>query len=167
MVAVGECGLDFYRDLSPRDAQAAAFRAQIESPGGRQPLVVHVREAGYEALDDACDACRRPHRHPALLRPGRTRGGVQRAWLLRVVRRQPDLQEGRGAAPGGPAIDEERLLVETDAPFLSPVPHRGKKTTSGAGGRHGASAGRRTRLETEVETVTTANAERVFSLSSG
>ena len=52
VVAVGECGLDVYRDLSPRDAQRAAFSAQIElARRTGLPLVVHVREAGDEALD--------------------------------------------------------------------------------------------------------------------
>jgi Tat protein secretion system quality control protein TatD with DNase activity len=47
VVAVGECGLDFYRDLSPRDAQRRAFGAQIElARRAGLPLVVHVREAG-------------------------------------------------------------------------------------------------------------------------
>ena len=51
VVAVGEVGLDFFRDLSPREAQRAAFSAQIElARRARLPLVVHVREAGDEAM---------------------------------------------------------------------------------------------------------------------
>ena len=68
VVAVGECGLDFYRDLSPRDAQRRAFIAQIElARRAGLPLVVHTREAADETMAHAGRGGRRPDRRHALL----------------------------------------------------------------------------------------------------
>ncbi|RPI30846.1 MAG: TatD family deoxyribonuclease, partial [Actinomycetota bacterium] len=128
VVAVGECGLDFYRDLAPRDAQRAAFSAQIElARRAGLPLVVHVREAGDEALDilereagdltvvmhcfslpDAVELC--------------ARRGYYCSFAGNVTFKSAEALRAAAAA-----LPDELLLVETDAPYLSPVPFRGKE----------------------------------------
>jgi TatD DNase family protein len=127
VVAVGECGLDYYRDLSPRDLQRRAFVGQIElARRVGKALVVHVREAADEAL--------------ALL--GEHAGGLtvvlhcfsQPQALDECLRRgyyisfagnvtYKSAAELRAAAR---RVPDDRLLLETDAPFLAPVPFRGK-----------------------------------------
>jgi TatD DNase family protein len=128
VVAVGECGLDYHYDHSPRDVQREAFAAQIELALAREmALVVHTREAWDDTF--------------AVLGevgvPARTvihcfTGGPDEA------RRCLDLGahlsfSGIVTFPGAPEVREaavlcplDRLLVETDAPFLAPVPHRGR-----------------------------------------
>jgi len=167
VVAVGECGLDFYRDLSPRDAQRRAFVAQIELARRHNlPLVVHVREAGDEALDllaehadgltvilhcfalsDHVDDC------------------IERGYYTSFAgnltyKNAADL---RAAAVSLPA---DRLLLETDAPFLAPAPFRGKDNHP-ALIVHTAQVLAELRGWTlaQVAEVTTANARRVFGLS--
>ena len=123
-VAVGECGLDFYRDFSPRDAQRRAFQAQLEIAADvRLPVFLHQRDAHEELLE--------------LLRPVRSRlcGGVAHCftgtaqmahdyldldlyigvtgWLC-DERRGGDLREAVRHLP------LDRVLIETDAPYLLP-----------------------------------------------
>ena len=103
VVAIGECGLDYYRDHCPRDAQRRAFSAQIDlARRTGLPLVVHTREAADDTLRRARRGGRRPHRRHALFLAPRPRRRVQRARLLRVVRRQRDLQERRRPARARP-----------------------------------------------------------------
>jgi TatD DNase family protein len=133
VVAVGECGLDYYYDHSPRDVQAEVFAAQIRlSHAHGLPLVIHTRDAWDDTF--------------AVLEaegiPARTvfhcfSGGVpeaQRALAMGAylsiagVVTFPsagNIREAVGICPLG------RLLVETDAPYLAPVPHRGKPNRPG------------------------------------
>ncbi|RLE31282.1 hypothetical protein DRJ54_00835 [Candidatus Acetothermia bacterium] len=127
-VAVGEIGLDYYRNLSPKEAQLSAFRAQLRLAQRLDlPVILHYREAGedfFRVLEEV-----------APLR------GVWHAFSgdLTLARRAIDL--GLHLGIGGPltyrkneptrqAVKEvplERLLLETDAPFLPPEPFRGKR----------------------------------------
>jgi TatD DNase family protein len=127
-VAVGETGLDYYRDLAPRERQAEAFRAQAElAVKHGKPLVVHTRAAD----DDTLAALRElPEGQPvvlhcfsssALLEPA-----LERGWHVSFAGnvtypKAPDL---RWAAARVPA---DRLLAETDSPYLAPQPVRGKR----------------------------------------
>ncbi|MFZ5445962.1 MAG: TatD family hydrolase [Myxococcota bacterium] len=125
--AVGEAGLDYYYDHSPRDVQALGFRRQCQlAKTLRKPLVVHVR--------DAHDEC------AAILESEGIREGMIHCFTgdLAAARRYLDLgfhlsisgvvtykkteplQEAVRFAP------LDRLMVETDSPYLSPVPYRGK-----------------------------------------
>lgn len=128
-VAIGECGLDFYRDLSPRLAQRRAFARQIElALELNLPLVIHDREAHQETAD-------------TLQAQGAERvGGVLHCFSggLDLARRVLDLGFGLGITgtityKNAGALRElvalvprQRLHLETDCPFLSPLPHRGK-----------------------------------------
>jgi TatD DNase family protein len=130
VVGLGEMGLDFFRNLSPPDAQRQAFRRQIDiARRVRKPLVIHCRDAHDETL--------------ALLteeRAGET-GGVMHCFSgdVEIARRCLDL--GLYISLAGPVtyknaralpdvarfVPEDRLVVETDSPYLPPTPHRGKR----------------------------------------
>jgi TatD DNase family protein len=127
-VAVGETGLDHYRDLAPRDRQAWAFRAQAElAAGAAKPLVVHTRAADADtvavlrALSDDLPVVLHCFSSAALLEPA-----LEHGWYVSFAgnvtyQKAPEL---RWAAARVPA---ERLLAETDCPYLTPQPVRGRR----------------------------------------
>jgi TatD DNase family protein len=128
VVAVGEAGLDYYYDHSPRDVQRQAFADQIQlAHQHRLPLVVHTRDA----WDDTFDVL------AAEGVPERTvfhcfTGGPDELWRCLAIdgfvsysgivtfKTAHDLQVAARQTP------LDRLLIETDSPYLAPVPHRGK-----------------------------------------
>ena len=124
VVAIGECGLDYYRDLSPRDDQRRAFIGQIElARRVGKALVVHVREAADEALalldEHAGGLTVVLHCFCAAADSGR----VPAPRLLPLVRRQCDLQERRRPARGGApragrqaAVRDRRALPHARSP---------------------------------------------------
>jgi len=128
IVAVGECGLDYHYDYSPRDAQRLAFEAQIDLAAKHGlTLVVHTRAA----WDDTFDILRSAGSPERVVMHCFTGGPVEAKRCLDLgaylsfsgIVTFKGAPEVRDAAVICPA---DRLLVETDAPFLAPVPHRGK-----------------------------------------
>jgi TatD DNase family protein len=124
-VAVGETGLDFYRDWAPQERQHALFRAQLElaSELGK-PVVVHTRDSDTEIAAALADFGGTVLLHcfssPSLLGPALERGYyVSFAGNVSY----PKAKELREAAARVPA---DRLLVETDSPYLAPQPVRGR-----------------------------------------
>ena len=130
VVAIGETGFDFFRDFSPRDAQARAFRAQLALARRLgKPVVVHCRDAHAETLAILAEA-----------RVGDT-GGIMHCFSgdLDVARRCLDLgllislagpvtyPKARALPDVARAVPADRLVVETDCPFLPPQPHRGQR----------------------------------------
>ena len=130
VVAIGEMGLDFFRNLSPRPTQEAAFRRQIALARSlRKPVIVHCRDAHEETL--AILAEERVHEV----------GGVMHCFSgdVAVARRCLDLGllisiAGPVTYPNARALPDvvrfapvDRLVVETDCPFLPPQPYRGKR----------------------------------------
>jgi len=130
VVAIGETGLDFFRDRSPRSAQTRAFTAQVSLARRLgKPVLVHCRDAHAETI--------------TLLAAGGPleRGGIMHCFSgdLTVARRCIDL--GLLVSLAGPVtypkpgalpevarmIPADRLVVETDCPFLPPQPYRGKR----------------------------------------
>jgi TatD DNase family protein len=130
VVAIGEIGLDFHYDHSPREAQRDAFRCQLRlARDVGLPVIVHTREADAETAsileEESAGAS----------------GGVIHCFTggLELARRALQLGfflsfSGIVAFPRSEviqavarAVPRERLLVETDAPFLAPPPHRGKR----------------------------------------
>ncbi len=140
VVAIGEAGIDHHYDHSPGADQAAAFRAQIRLADERDlPLVIHTREAWDEtfAILDAEGLPDRTVFHCFTGGPEEARACVGRgAWLsfsgIVTFRNADDL---RAAAA---AVDLDRLLVETDSPYLAPVPFRGKPNEPARVGHVGA-----------------------------
>jgi TatD DNase family protein len=128
VVAVGECGLDYYYEHSPREAQRAAFAAQIELAHARDlALVIHARDA-WRDLFDVLDAEGVPDRtvlHCFTGGPDEVdrclRAGMYVSFSGIVTFK--NAADVRAAAERCPL---DRLLVETDSPFLAPVPHRGR-----------------------------------------
>ncbi|HUK93842.1 MAG TPA: TatD family hydrolase [Gaiellaceae bacterium] len=124
-VAVGETGLDFYRDHAPRDRQRELFARQLELAAELgKPVVVHTRDAEEEtaaALEHfAGTVVLHCFSSPALL-PVALDRGYYVSFAGNVT--YPKAEELRAAARGVPA---ERLLAETDSPYLSPQPRRGR-----------------------------------------
>ena len=129
VVAVGECGLDFHYDHSPRDKQAEVFAAQIALAHAHDlALVIHTREAWAETFD-ILTAEGVPHRtvfHCFTGGPDEARrcldlGGVLSFSGIVTFPSATDLHAAAVLCP------LERLLVETDSPYLAPVPHRGQR----------------------------------------
>jgi len=129
IVAIGECGLDFYYDHSERDVQREAFAQQISLAKQLDlSLVIHTRNAWPDTFD-VLDAEGMPERvvfHCFTGDEAEARAAVERgAWLsfsgIVTFAKADDI---RRAAKFCPA---DKLLTETDAPWLAPVPHRGKE----------------------------------------
>lgn len=163
VVAAGEMGLDYHYDFSPRDQQRLAFDAQMAlAAAAGKPAVIHAREA-----DDDVAAMLRNHpgtvailhsysSGPELLRTGVSLGHYV-SWSGMVTFRnwsaEPLLRE----------VPLDRLLVETDAPYLAPVPHRGRRNEPAYVVQTAARVAAILGLEVEEVAVhTTANAERAF-----
>jgi TatD DNase family protein len=132
VIGVGESGLDYFYDRSPREAQQASFRQHIRAARlAGVPIVIHARDAdadiagilqeereagGFFDLLLHCFSSSRELAETAVAMGGY----VSFSGILTF----PKSQEIRNIAADLP---EERLLVETDAPYLAPVPHRGKR----------------------------------------
>jgi TatD DNase family protein len=128
VVAVGECGLDYYYEHSPRDTQRAVFAAQIALAHAHGlALVIHARDA-WDDLFDVLDAEGVPERTVLHCFTGGTnevdrclRAGMYVSFSGIITFK--NATDVRAAAERCPL---DRLLVETDSPFLAPVPHRGR-----------------------------------------
>jgi TatD DNase family protein len=163
--ALGETGLDYYRDYAPRDDQRRAFEAQLALAARvGLPVVIHTR-----AAEDDTFAILREHADalPAVIlhcfsAPERLDECVERGYLCSFAGNvtYPKATELQAAARELPA---ERLLVETDSPYLSPQPVRGKRNEP-ANVVHTARfvAGLRAVPYDELERTVEANAARVF-----
>ncbi len=173
LVAVGECGLDFFRDYSPRDAQRHAFAAQLELAAAvDKPVFLHQREAHEDFV--------------ALLAPMRSRlaGGVAHCFTggppelaayleldlhIGITGWVCDERRGAELRAAVPAIPLDRLLVETDAPYLlprdlSPKPKDRRNEPQFLPHVLARVAALMNRPVELVAEATTANAERLFGL---
>jgi TatD DNase family protein len=124
-VAVGETGLDYYRDHAPRDAQRRAFAAQLELAAElRKPAIIHTRAADADTVSMLVSFTGTTVMHcfssAPLLEPALDRG-----WYVSFAGNvtYKNAYDLRAAARAVPA---ERLLAETDSPYLAPQPKRGK-----------------------------------------
>ena len=131
VVAVGEAGLDYHYNHSPPADQQAVFAAQIEMAHRRgMPLVIHTREAWDDtfAILDECGVPEHTVFHCFTGGPDEARAGLDRGAYLSFsgIVSFPSADEVRAAAELCPL---DRLLVETDSPYLAPVPRRGKPNT--------------------------------------
>jgi len=129
-VAVGEIGLDYHYDFSPRDVQREVFAAQVElALELNRPVIIHTREATDDTIAVLRDAG-----------AGRVRG-VMHCFTGSVDEARLALDLGFFISLAGIVtfpkssalrevaafVPDDRLLIETDAPYLAPVPHRGKR----------------------------------------
>ena len=128
VVAVGECGLDYFYEHSPRDVQRAAFADQIEMACAKHlPLVIHTRDAWADTFD-VLSGSSRPDR---IVFHCFTGGAAEAARCLDLgaflsfsgivtFKAADDVRAAARLCP------PDRLLAETDSPYLAPVPHRGR-----------------------------------------
>lgn len=130
VVAIGEIGLDYYRDLSPRPVQRKVFTEQMALAKKLQkPIIIHDRDAHGELMD----ILRKERLGPA--------GGVMHCYSGSREMARECLAMGFYISIAGPvtfsnaarlkevaaSVPPDRLLIETDAPYLTPVPYRGKR----------------------------------------
>jgi TatD DNase family protein len=163
-VAVGETGLDYFRDYAPADAQHALFDAQLRlAVETDKPVVIHTR-----AADD--DTLARLHEHPGQVvlhcfsSPGLLDTALERGWYVSFAgnvtyKSAYDLRVAARAVP------PDRILAETDSPYLSPQPVRGTRNEP-ANVRHTVAVLAEARGETAEELARRidANADAVFGL---
>jgi TatD DNase family protein len=164
-VAVGETGLDFYRDYAPRDRQGDLFREELHLAVELQlPVVVHSRDAD-DATVDALSA------HPGRVilhcfsSPGLLQPALEHGWYVSFAGNvtYPKAEELRAAAA---RVPNERILAETDSPYLAPQPRRGRPnepanvvhTVAELAAERGVPA-------EELAALIDANADEAFSLS--
>lgn len=164
-VAIGETGLDFYRELSPRDVQIASFRDHIGLAAELgKPLVIHCRDAFSEIYDILVDT-------------GEGGRAVLHSWTggTRWTKRFLELgvtfsfsgmiafDTAETIRFGAELVPEDRALVETDTPYLTPPPHRGERNEPAWVSHVGEALARVWgRSPAEVAAVTSANAFRIF-----
>ncbi len=164
VVAIGECGLDYHRDHARPENQRRAFSAQIAlARDTGLPLVIHTRDAADDTLAMlAAEA----GGHPVVLHcfslPERLDEVVERGYALSFAGpvtfpRSIDLQRAARDTP------DHLLMVETDSPYLAPVPRRGRPNRP-ANVAHTLRfiAGLRDVTEEELDDLTSANAACVF-----
>ena len=127
--ALGEIGLDYHYDFARRDVQQAVFAAQVEMAGARGlPIVIHTREADADTLAILRSASRPPRGvfHCFTGDTSLARAALDLGFHLSFsgIATFPKGQSLRDIAAEVPA---DRLLIETDSPYLAPPPHRGKR----------------------------------------
>lgn len=167
VVAVGECGLDYYYDHSPRTIQREVFAAQIQLAHEMNlALVIHTRDAWSDTFDilDGEGVPERTVFHCFTGGPVEARAALDRGAHLSfsgivTFKNAPDVREAAALAPA------DRYLVETDSPYLAPVPHRGQPNRPAwvVAVGEGVAAARKVELET-VAAQTWDNTERFYGL---
>jgi TatD DNase family protein len=163
-VAVGETGLDYYRDYAPRDRQRELFEHHLELAGElAKPVVIHNRAADRELLDVLASFEGRVVLHcfsyPAVLRTVLERDYYVSFAGNVTYKNAPELRVAASQIPA------DRLLVETDSPYLSPQPLRGRPNEPGNLVHTIAALARARGDDTdELEAQIDANASRAFGL---
>lgn len=167
VVAIGEIGLDYYYDFSPREVQKRVFVEQIELASELGlPIIIHNRDSHEDMMD--------------ILRGNRglLSGGVMHSYSGSWEMAKIILDLGLYLSLGGPVtfknarksveiaekIPLDRLLIETDSPYLTPVPYRGKRNDPGNVGLVAEKIAeiRGMKVE-EVGRITTRNAIKLFN----
>ena len=165
VVAIGECGLDYYYEHSDRPSQRTAFAEQIQLAHEHQlSLVIHTRDAWDETFEilDAEGIPANTIMHCFSGDEIRARQCVERGLFLSfsgivTFKNANDLREAALFCP------DENLLVETDSPYLAPVPHRGKMNQPALVSVVGTSiAELRQSSPEQIAQITSANALRAF-----
>lgn len=163
--AIGETGLDFYRDLSPRPQQELSLRDHIAMAIDLdKPLIVHCRDA-FDRVHDILEETEAGPRAVLHCWTGGTR------WTRRFLQLGVTFsfagpvafETGETIRLGAELVPPERALVETDTPYLAPPPHRGEQNEPAWVGLVGEALARVWGMDpNEVAQITSANAGRVF-----
>ena len=164
---LGEIGLDYHYDFSPRDVQQAVFRSQVAVARTRRlPIVIHTREADDDTFGILTDE--RASEVPVVLHcftgdRETARRALDAGYYLSLAGivtfpRALELKEVARLVP------LDRLLIETDSPFLAPVPHRGKRNEPAHVARVAEVIGELKGVtRDDVATATTENFVRIFA----
>ena len=174
-VAVGECGLDYFRlegseeeKAEMKRRQSEVFRAQIRlAIAYNKPLIVHIRDAGHDARvileEEGASSvggvlhCYNADEELLLLAGQNFYFGIGGVLTFKNARRLVQVL---------PKIPKERLLIETDGPYLTPHPYRGKRNEPAYTRLVADKMAELLSMSVaEVEAVTTANASKLFALS--
>ncbi|OPZ90512.1 MAG: putative deoxyribonuclease YcfH [Firmicutes bacterium ADurb.Bin419] len=168
VVAIGEIGLDYYRDLSPRDVQKKCFVKQIDlAKNLKLPIIVHIRDANEDAL--------------SVLKAENAKevGGIIHSFSGDVMMAKGVLDNNFYISIGGPVtyrnarnlidvikfVPDERLLIETDCPYLTPEPFRGKRNDSSLVRLVAEKIAEiKGKSYEEIADITTNNAKRLFGI---
>lgn len=168
VVAIGEMGLDYYRDLSPRDVQQEAFREQLRlAKRLGKPVVIHDRDAHQDVMD--------------ILQEEKVAdvGGVLHCYSGSWEMAREAIKMGLYISIAGPVtfsnarrlqdvaklVPLEYLLIETDCPYLTPEPYRGKRNEPAYVVRVAETIASLKGLPLEeVATATTRNARKLFEI---
>jgi TatD DNase family protein len=169
VIGIGESGLDYFYDRSPRDVQQEVFRAHIRAASlAHVPLVIHARDADGDIAAILQDEHANGQRFAFLLHCfSSTRALAEAAVAMggyvsfSGILTFPKSSELRDIARDLPA---DRLLVETDAPYLAPVPYRGKRSEPAYVAHTARVLAEVRQLSPEaLANLTTANFRRLFS----
>ncbi len=169
-VALGEVGLDYHYDNSPREAQRRLFRDMIHLGAEmRKPLMLHVREAHDDALEILRDELR-PENPPGVVHCFTEGSEIAERYLaLGFYLSIPGIVTFKTAAQLQEAVrtlPRSRVLVETDSPYLAPVPMRGKKNEPSFVIHVGAKVAELWGVDPgECARVTSENAARVYGIT--
>lgn len=131
IIGIGEAGLDYYYDNSPREDQAEGFRKHIRvAKETGLPLIIHTREAEEDTInilreEGACDGKTKVLMHCFSSNETLAKQSIDEGFYISfsgmiTFKKAIDLQKIAASVP------LDRLLIETDAPYLAPTPHRGK-----------------------------------------
>jgi TatD DNase family protein len=172
VIAYGEIGLDYFYDHSPREAQQRAFCEQMEvAANAKLPLVIHCRDAWADCLN-LLETNWRPkglggilHCFTSTLEDARR--GLEMGFMISFAGNStyPKAQNIRDVAK---ALPLENILIETDSPFLSPQPYRGKRNEPAYVGEVAKAIGSvRNLAAEEIAAATAANFRRFFRLAGG
>ncbi len=131
VVAIGEIGLDYYYDHSPRDAQRYWFKKQMKLAWDlKLPVVIHSRDA----MEDTIKICKESKIHGGILHCYSGSAESTRIFLdlgYHISFAGPVTFKNARALPEvARLVPEDRLLIETDCPYLAPEPHRGQRNSS-------------------------------------
>lgn len=167
-VAIGEAGLDYHYDLSPRDAQEEGFRRHIAAARMTGlPLVIHARDADEDVariLEEETARGAFPmvlhcfSSGAELARRGLACGAYLSFSGILTFKTAETIREVAAFAP------EDRILVETDAPYLAPLPYRGKRNEPAYTAKTAAVLAKvRGVSDDEIARITTDNFHRLFA----
>ncbi len=165
VVGIGETGLDFHYDLSPRDAQERVFRAHIAaSRATGLPLIIHAREADHE-IAGILDEERPPPGVLHCFSSGRALAEAALALGFYIsISGIVTFKNADGLRAIVQDLPLDRLLVETDSPYLAPVPYRGRRNEPAFVKATAAAVAALKGVEPErLGAVTSANFFRLFS----
>ena len=165
VVAVGEIGLDYYRDYAPRAVQRRAFRDQLALASQlNRPVVVHSRDAHEDVLRILKDWDGTGVLHTYAAGPQRLEQVMDMGFFIGISG-PVTYAKAEALRSVARAVPLERLLVETDCPYLTPKPHRGERNEPVYVKLVAEAVARAREESTEhVADATTENARRLFGL---